>query len=160
MAKSHAFLRNAHPGLRRAARRPHRTGAMLSREVTRQGQQASDRIRQATPRATGRTARSTDSVVVQSGPRFYRAEISQEGHARFVESGTRPHELSGRHLIAWAKHRMRGDYVKAAYAIAQAIAEHGTKGYNYTKRPIEETRRTAGPALRAALRSHVRSIVR
>jgi Bacteriophage HK97-gp10, putative tail-component len=85
---------------------------------------------------------SLRSSITTSEPRVTRdnAEITvgtNIKYAKYMEQGTRPHYVSARLLMPWARKKLGN--ANLAYAVAKSIAKKGVKGRFYFKKAKEDS---------------------
>ena len=158
--RSRSYIINAHPPIRYLHKNPSTISKRIATKVQAQAVKLERSIEQATPIGATGDLRTSTKAHVEIGPHNIRAEIVQDRHGIYVQKGTRPHMVSGYHLIDWVRAKGRGNPIEAAFALAQAIAKRGTKGYNYLREPIAKARASIPAALRSAARFQVKSLVR
>ena len=158
--RSRSYIINAHPPIRHLYKRPDTIAKRMATKVQAQAVKLERSIEQATPIGATGDLRASTKAHVTVGPRNIHAEIVQDRHGLYVQKGTRPHMVSGYHLIDWIRFKGRGNPIQAAFALAQAIAKHGTKGYNYLREPIAKARATIPAALQSAAKLQVKSLLR
>ena len=160
------YIVNAHPPIRYHARQGRSMEGPFRSAVEQLVSKAASRVRSAVPRATGHLSQSVRSRTRAHGAEGTAGLLTVEApYARHVLQGTRPHFVSGAHLVRWVRarntHWQRGQTpAQAAWALARHIAMHGTPAYNYLEGPLNAFRRQAQRDLRRLARSQIRSWMR
>ena len=126
-------------------------------------------VASSTPRSFGVLASSTkNKVVFDLDSRTHIGVVYQDAkrggyhYAQAVQEGTNPGtRIPYRALIPWVQRNIPTPHPgRVAYFIASALYKTGQVGYDYSKAPREQLRRSVGATARAALLPQIKTLTR
>jgi len=131
---------------------------------------AQDNLRQNGHNVDGHLSSSGDVVVLKDGSveaGFMKVpQGAQANYAEFLETGTKPHKVSGKWFNVWASKKFRlypadgREAVSAGWAIAKSIAKKGTKAHPYFAPAVKKNEKKVIECLQNALNKAIQANTR